>query len=1415
MKRLLTLFAFLVTMVCAQGQDANLKMHFDFSNVSGTRVTDDVSGITARMLYNAKVVEVGKYHVLQLGNNIAYLDMTSAAGEIMRKLNDFTVSVCYYVSPNASLSGAGRFLWAFSTMQSNTQTEGVYVGYRLNEQTLCASTAGWGGEMALKVGTESVKGQWVNVVYRQKGQTGQLLINGRTVAQNSGMPVPSQAFASAPTSNWLGRAPFSADNYLNNAMVADFRVYDCAVSDEQVESLVAVSADYDKEYKYGTVGDMTQLSAKAEEGRQLVASALLYAPNAVAELKDRLTMAQLIIDGGKASQTYIDESQKTLDAAIEACKATEGYMAKRVFDVTSDHGFMHPGGIVSQDDIERAKALIAAGDERMLKAWQILCDNGYSHSDVATWPTETVIRGGGSGQNYMNCARGAAMAFQNALRWKISGDRANADGAVRILMQWARACKALGGDTNVSLAAGIYGHEFANAAELMRDYDGWSREDFEEFKRWIVKVFYNPAIDFLRRRHDTWANFRYSTLGERPGHYWSNWGLCNALCVMSIGILCDDVHMYNQGMSFYKYDHVGTFKDRTNERLIYNDGCDEFIGNLVPVVHADKRGALGYLGQMQESGRDQGHSLMALGLAIDICQVGLNQGDDLFAYMNDRIAAGAEFVAAMNFGGVDATSLPWTEYEYADCRGTVGEAWKMGGPNTGGAGEFRPYWDRLLGYYQGLRGVKMPYAEAASAQVCPDGGGGNYSQNSGGFDHLGFSTLTGWRPAIDKAQSITPLSGDIEYNGEVLKNQTNLGGLKYNYNACTTKAIPADGAAITLMPQLPEGTTDTGNWLWSTGETTRNITVKADRSYIYRVTYTAENGTQSRQAFAIAVAGDAAPDMMTSQITAGGAAEETTETTVLSGSSVTLSASPVTGWTDDYLWDNGAKGGSITVSDITTSRSYTCQYANQSGAVSQAVFNINVVPAMQYIGTAATPSVSGKPASDITVLRGGNVTMELAIPTYDSPENITWPDGSHGTTYTVENVTGSMEVKVSYNSLFAGALTYTYNIDLKQTEGFTYYNMLTADNGYSIVSSTEELTEKAGTHYFVLASDDADLLVELKDAPHNGNKALFFQAPQNPVENLAKVFMIEPYGDAFCMRNIDYDGLLLQTEWDRPDQMRTHDQPFACEWTRLLLNNENGAWTVENGKYPGNWLGLWTPANGYRDGEEIGCDKSGDDIARLQIFAIERERLHKEFLAAATADAPVNATALLVNPEFIGNGFGWQLLGRWGNQRYNGAAEVWHSTDFDLTQTLTGLPDGHYTVTCQMANGDGANTAVLYAKSGDSEDTDVVKQSCVGSNFDAERDRMLANAEYGRLSVAVDVTDGTMTLGIKEPTAGTTWLVFDNFTLTYHGADVTAAAVVREKKADAADTIYDLFGRRLDAVPASGLYILNGKIMTR
>ncbi|MBP5337781.1 MAG: alginate lyase family protein [Prevotella sp.] len=1405
-------FVMLLFSITAGAQEENLKMRFDFENVSGTSVIDDISGITAKTIGAAKVVEMGSWHVLDLGNATGYLNMTTNAGKLVSQLEDFTVSVYYCVARDASLSGAGYFLWAFSQSATNNETSGPYTAYRLNAQRMATSPAGWGSEVGMEVGTESAKGRWIHVLYRQKGTKGELFLDGKRVQQASNMPVLKNTFTANPACCWIGRAPFGGDSYLKKTLVADFRLYDTALSDAGVHTLAAETAALDEAYRYGSVGDFTALMAILQTCEDFVSTATEgYAPNAIAELQEEMAAAQSEVNAGRASQVVIDQYEASLKTLLDNAKATKGYAAKQPMDYKAGHqGFVHPGALVTQADIDRAKKLIFDdNNDYMVRAWQILCDNQYAQANSASWPT-TFVQRGLTGDNYMNAARGAAIAFQNALRWKISGDRAFADHAVETLMNWCNVTEAVTGNTNISLAAGLYGYGFANAAELMRDYDGWAPEDFERFKEWMVRVWYNPAIDFLRRRHDTWMNFRHPECGERPGHYWSNWGLCNVLCVMSIGILCDDVHMYNQGVSFYKYDHQGTFQeDRSQLSMIINDGCNEFIGNLVPVVLPDERGPFGYLGQMQESGRDQGHAVMALCCALDVCQIGFNQGDDLYAYMNDRIAAGCEYVCAQNYAGVAPTDLPWIVYEYADCAGQRGASWQMPCADSRGVGERRPNWDRIRGYYEGLRGVKMQYADKAAEQLCPDGGGGNYNMNSGGFDHLGFSSLTNYRPLIDKADAITPLSGDITYKGVTYKNQTNLGGLKYKYQHEPSRAIPADGDDITLIPQLPNGTTDTGLWQWSTGETTRQITVKADHSYIYRVTYTAANGAKSTAAFAIAVSGDAQADPMRQEITVNGEIEQATEKTILAGTGVILYAEASTGWTDDYLWDNGAKGTIIKLNSITQSRTYTCQFANQSGAVSEARFFLNVVPARQHI------SVDGGDilAAEAEVFPGSSVILELEVPGGTDPKTITWSDGSHGKTLDVTAALSTLNAQHStFTATFLGE-TYTYTIALKDAQ-FTYYNdLLTIENGFTHITTVEQLEAAIENSYFVLCADEADLMLHLSDGRENGNKAIFYKNSVNPLTDLSTVFTLEAFDGGYCPRNISYDGLLLQTEMNAPWNFRTHDQPYVISWARFLLQPTGSSWTIENGTYPGNWLGLWTPANGYRDGEELACNKTGAEVGHFQIFAIPRARFHTDYVNAqmSITNYPIDITPLLAAPDFAGNGWpGWTVTGTWGNQRFNGAAEVWHSTDFEMYQTLEGLPAGSYTVTCQMANGEGSNTSYLYATANGVTSKATVSASAVGSNFDAQRDKMAANTTYGLLSVDIDVAqDGILRLGIKEPTNGTTWLVWDNFTLTLQSITTGITDIVSRELAK--PQIFDLQGRKLNNIPQKGIYIINGK----
>ena len=115
-----------------------------------------------------------------------------------------------------------------------------------------------------------------------------------------------------------------------------------------------------------------------------------------------------------------------------------------------------------------------SGESPWKEGFALLRDNKLAQETTTMNCTavETIIRGAGA-ENYMNAAKAAARAYQLALRWKIEGKEVYAEKAVELLNIWANTTKALGGNSNVSLAAGIYGHEFAIAGEILRSFPGW------------------------------------------------------------------------------------------------------------------------------------------------------------------------------------------------------------------------------------------------------------------------------------------------------------------------------------------------------------------------------------------------------------------------------------------------------------------------------------------------------------------------------------------------------------------------------------------------------------------------------------------------------------------------------------------------------------------------------------------------------------------------------------------------------------------------------------------------------------------------------------------------------------------------------------------------------------------------------
>lgn len=713
-----------------------------------------------------------------------------------------------------------------------------------------------------------------------------------------------------------------------------------------------------------------KLQSAISEAEAIIANANNYLPGLVNDLSDVLFSVRKIVDSA-TTQTQINQAVAKLKTSISKAKASEGKTfdagnTNAVYD--TNRGFIHPGGLHTQADFDRIKQQLANGNKKVTEAMKILRMAEYAQPTAATYPAETIVRGG-SGQNYINTCRGAAIAYQNALRWKIEDNQACAKHAVEVLMKWCNTTKNVTGSSDQFLAFGLYGYQFAQAAELMRDYEGWKPADFEKFKKWMLNIWYQGSIDFLRRHNGTWENS--GKWWQAPGHYWSNWGLCNALCVLSIGVLCDDVFIYNQGLGAIKYDQVGTFKDPRAEGTIYSDGLTEFLGNFVVTTYPSdlETGAYGKLGQLNESGRDAGHAAMSLGLAVDIAHQIWNQGDDLFAYMDHRLAAGTEYLAAQT---QSVEGLPWVNYHYytngfhySDSR-----SWLMTGPAMGA--QMRPYWGTVIGIYEGVKGVKMPFSEQAYEKMGIDGGG--QGGTSGGYDHMGYSVLMNTRePQIAPADKVpTELKGKIEYEGKTIDNNE-LGAIKNTYKVDKNKALPK-GKTLTLKPQLPEGEEDTGNWKWNTGETTRDITVTTDKSYAYRATYTNKNGIESQQVFTIAVNEDANPMTKVNGYITYNGEEYTDSVTVYYGETANLTLQGPDKYVvwGSYEWDNGATTNTITTAPIVRTRDITGVYINQAGVRTPYKFHINV----KYMQVQTKVNGVVKPdTTDVTVNIGDNVEI--------------------------------------------------------------------------------------------------------------------------------------------------------------------------------------------------------------------------------------------------------------------------------------------------------------------------------------------------------------------------------------------------------------------------------------------------------
>lgn len=206
-----------------------------YSFDSGMPVSDDgtyratlLSGASIRTLTDGNNVlytgEIGKRGFLNLG--------TSMPKSIFSDIeSDYTISLDVL---NREANNLNSFSWAFAL--SNTTTQ--YIGF-INS----GGNRDWyyeikdGATVSLRSGSTLRTSKWHNLTYVQEGGQGSFYIDGRLYA-TSRVGINPKQFVQNVTGCYIGRSPFAADAFMENAYFDNLKIFARALTPEQV-ALVA------------------------------------------------------------------------------------------------------------------------------------------------------------------------------------------------------------------------------------------------------------------------------------------------------------------------------------------------------------------------------------------------------------------------------------------------------------------------------------------------------------------------------------------------------------------------------------------------------------------------------------------------------------------------------------------------------------------------------------------------------------------------------------------------------------------------------------------------------------------------------------------------------------------------------------------------------------------------------------------------------------------------------------------------------------------------------------------------------------------------------------------------------------------------------------------------------------------------
>ncbi len=342
-----------------------------------------------------------------------------------------------------------------------------------------------------------------------------------------------------------------------------------------------------------------------------------------------------------------------------------------------------------------------------------------------------------------------------------------------------------------------------------------------------------------------------------------------------------------------------------------------------------------------------------------------------------------------------------------------------------------------------------------------------------------------------------------------------------------------------------------------------------------------------------------------------------------------------------------------------------------------------------------------------------------------------------------------------------------------------YQNYLTTAKGWTQVTDLSSLT--LDNYYFaIVSSNNTDLMVKMaqaKSGQQASNHSMWYMDAKDPLKDNSYLWTLEANNtegyEGYTIRNVDRPVRVIQTNEGQPWYARTNWETSSARWTSYAFNLSDGKYSIQALANGGtNYLGLWVYDNGYKSGEELAGNKSGEQIGSFLLYSIPKTTADA---AIATADGASSSAPYDLAPSLFGRYTSdyTGATGYYGDYRYleKYNDDATPSTGDKVTKTITNAPNGMHKITVI------ANAAWISGRGSVGTTTPTVNDNStvVSINGVSQNVPVRTDGSYNPVTLTFNtcVTDGNITFKITNNDAAAFWFVWD-VTDEYIGDECTS-----------------------------------------